>query len=191
MYAVLSHYGSSDPSAKALGAALSVGPLALIAVALSWRWTPRWTAVLITATIAAVLWRHWSFLEQHFEWADLLQQAGAYVLISLSFAHSLFGGRAPLCTRLSLQMHGALEPLELLYLRRATWAWAIFYLGLAAVIVVLFFVVSQSSWSLFVNFAIFGLIILAGVVDYYLRRKLLPIRPGEGLMTLLQRTLIG
>ena len=52
-YAALSQYGYSDPSAKGLGAALSVAPIVLIGVILVWRWVNALAAVLVAGGLSA------------------------------------------------------------------------------------------------------------------------------------------
>lgn len=190
-YAALSHYSSTTPDAKGLGAALSIGPVLLIAMVLVWRWTRPWIALLIAACVGVFFYRYWGFFERNYEIADLVEQCGAYALIALSFARSLFAGRVPLVTQLTKELHGTLVPAEIVYTRRATLAWAAFYMLLAAAIVILFFTVSQGTWSFFVNFATFGLIIVAVLVDFAIRRAVLPRRPGNGLLSMLRRSLIG
>jgi len=190
-YAGLSHYSNSDPNAKGLGAALSLGPVILIAVLLAWRWAPPLLAVLVTAAVSALLYYFWPFFERNYEWADLVQQGAVYGLVALSFARSLFAGRVPVCMLLALRLHGALGPEELAYMRRATLAWTIFYVLIAAAVVTLFFVTSPRIWSIFVNFAVFGLIALMCLADFAVRRQVLPRRPGGGIVAALRQSLIG
>jgi uncharacterized membrane protein len=189
-YAGLSHYSSSVPDARGLGAALSVGPLLLIGAILLWRWTRPLIALLVAACLGVLLYRYWGFLERNFEVADLLQQCGAYGLVSLSFARTLMSGRVPLCTQMAQQLHSSLAPVELAYLRRATVAWAAFYALIAAAVVILFFAVSKQAWSFFVNFTAFGLIIIACLADYALRHFVLP-RRSDSIFAMLRRSLIG
>jgi len=190
-YAVLSHYSASSPNAKGLGAALSIGPVLVIAVILAWRWTNPGTALLIAAVLGAFVYRYWAVIEENYEWGDLAQQCGAYGLVALSFARSLFGGRIPLCTQLASTMHGELSPLEISYTRRATVVWMVFYALLTTAILALFFVASQRVWSLFVNFATFGLIIAMGIADHAIRLRVLPQHPGGGILGIIKRSLIG
>jgi hypothetical protein len=79
----------------------------------------------------------------------------------------------------------------IVYTLRATLAWAAFYVLTSATILILFFVASLRVWSLFVNFGVFGLMILMGVADHAIRRRVLPRHPGGGILTVIQRALIG
>jgi uncharacterized membrane protein len=190
-YAALSHYSTSSPDAKGLGAALSVAPVLLIGLILAWRWTQPLTTLLIAALSCALLYRYWPAIERNYEWADLVQQCGVYGLIAASFARSLFAGRIPTCTQLANTMHGALTPAELAYTRRATVAWVVFYVLTTVAILVLFFVAPLRIWSLFVNFGVFGLMIVMGIADHALRRRVLPRHPAGGILAIIQRALIG
>jgi uncharacterized membrane protein len=189
-YAVLSHYSNTSPNAKWLGAFLSLAPVLLVGSILAWRWAPPLLASLIVAVTGALVYLSWPFLEMHFEWADLVQQCAVYGLITVSFARSLGAGRVPLCTQLAENLHGTLTPDEVTYTRRATAAWAVFYLLTTGLILVLFLAASPRVWSLFVNFAIFGFIALMCVADYLIRRRILPRRETSILATLRQ-SLIG
>lgn len=191
VYAVLSHYSASSPDKKGLGAALSIGPVLLIGVVLLWRWTQRLTALLVAAAVCAVLYVYWPLVEGNYKWADLAQQCVAYGLVALSFARSLFEGRVPLCTQLAGKLHAVLTPADIAYTRRATMAWLAFYGLLTLAIFVLFFVTSLRVWSIFVNFGAFGLIMLMGLADHAIRRRVLPRHPGGGILAALQRSLIG
>jgi uncharacterized membrane protein len=190
-YAALSHYSSSAPDAKGLGAVLSVAPVALIGVILVWRWTRPLVALLTAILLCACLYRYWPVVMTNYEWADLAQQCGAYALVATSFARSLFGNRVPLCTQLSDKLHGPLTPVEIAYTRHATVAWAVFYTLLATAILILFFEVSLRTWSLFVNFAAFGLIIFMGLADHAIRHRVLPRHRDGGILAAIRRALIG
>jgi uncharacterized membrane protein len=190
-YAILSEYSNSTPNAKGLGAAQSLAPIVLIGLVLVLRWTRPLIALLVAVGIGASLYRFWPFLKQNYEWADLLQQCGAYGLVAASFGRSLLAGRTPMCTQLADKLHGPLSPVEIGYTRRATIAWTIFYALITAAILVLFFTASLHIWSLFVNFATFGLIGLMFLADHAIRRRVLPHRPGRSLLAALRQSLLG
>jgi uncharacterized membrane protein len=190
-YALLSFYADAHPDGRGLATFLTIGPLALIGAFFVWRWARPVQAAVIIILAGGMLVRHWPFLEQNYEWADLAQQCGAYLLVAAGFARSLSGGRTPLCTQLSDKLHGPLAAAEIAYTRRATWVWAVFYGLLAAAIVVVYFRCPQRVWSLFVNFGTFGLIGLLFVADHALRRRLLPHRPNGGMLAALRQSLTG
>jgi len=190
-YTLLCHYSDSTPGKRGLGAALSIGPVALIGALLLWRWTRPLIAFPLTVAAGAVIARYWDVFKDNFEWADLLQQCGAYALVGFSFARTLLSGRVPMCTRLAAELHGSLSPVEVAYTRHATLAWTMFYFSLAGAIAILFFSAPLRVWSFFVNFATFGLMGLMGAADFAIRRQVLPRRPKEGLRAMIQRILVG
>ncbi len=190
-YALLSQYSASsaNPHARGLGAALSIGPLFLVGLGMLWLWKWRLSALVIALLSGVLLYLKWPFIERFYEWSDLAQQCGIYGLVALFFARSLFGGCVPVCEQLAHRMYGALTRDEIVYMRRATAAWAIFYFLLAAAILILFFVVPLQAWSLFTNFVTWGLMVLAGFVDHALRRLVLPRHREGGILTLIRRAL--
>ena len=189
-YAALSQYCNSVSSAKGLAAGLSIGPIVLIGAVLLWRWSHPLVASAIFILVGVLLFRCWPLLTEYYEWTDVAQQCGAYGLVCISFGRSLSGGRVPLCTQLTGKLHGPLTPAEIAYTRRATLAWTLFYGLLAATILVLFFVAQLRIWSLFVNFASFGLIGLMFIADHAIRRRVLPRRPGS-ILAALRQSLTG
>lgn len=179
-YAGLSHYSNTMAKTHNLGVGLALGPLLAVGLVLVWRWTPRWVALLTTATVAVLLRLYWPLLERNFTWVYLLQEAGFYSLLAASFGQSLLGDRVALCTQLADKIHGPLSPQELLYTRRVTAAWALFFVCITVVTVGLFAFAPLRTWSLFANFCTLPLISLMFVAEYAVRRKVLPQvrRPG-------------
>jgi uncharacterized membrane protein len=88
-------------------------------------------------------------------------------------------------------VHGPLTPAEVAYTRRATVAWAVFYALLTLAIAALFFAASPRVWSMFVNFATFGLIALMFFAEHAIRLRMLPHRPRGGALVALRHFLIG
>jgi uncharacterized membrane protein len=190
-YAALSQYSASSPGVKGLAATLSVAPVILVGLILVWRWTRLLTALFAAVAVCAVLYRYWPAIEQNYRWADLGQQCGLYGIVALSFARSLFGGRVPLCTQLASGIYGALTPAEVAYTRSATHAWMWFYGILTLAIAMVFFTATSRVWSLLVNFGVFALMMLMGIADHAIRRRVLPRHPRSGILTLIQRSLTG
>jgi uncharacterized membrane protein len=181
-YAGLSHYSNSVAETRNLGVGLALGPVLTVGMVLVWRWTHLWVA-LAAATAAAMLLRHfWPVLEKNFSVVYLLQEAGFYSLMSLSFGQSLLGHRQALCTLLADKVHGPLTPQEVLYTRRVTAAWALFFALITAVTLWLFAFVPLRTWSLFANFCVLPLIALMFVGEYAIRRRALPQVPRRGIL---------
>jgi uncharacterized membrane protein len=181
-YAGLSHYSNSAAKTHDLGVGLALGPLLAIGLALLWRWT-HVGAALLAAVGAALLLRHyWPVLEKNFGVVYLLQEGGFYGLMAASFGRSLLGGRVALCTQLADKVHGPLTPQEVLYTRRVTAAWTLFFISITAATVSLFVFAPLRIWSLFANFCVLPLIGLMFVAEYAVRQRVLPQVPRPGIL---------
>jgi uncharacterized membrane protein len=182
-YAGLSHYGNSVAKTHDLGVSLALGPVLLVGLLLVWRWSHRLTAVLLAAAAAGILLRHyWPVLENNFSVVYLLQEGGFYSLLAASFGRSLLGDRVALCTQLADQIHGPLTEQEVLYTRRVTAAWALFFVSITAVTLSLFIYAPLRIWSLFANFCVVPLIGLMFVAEYAIRRRVLPQVQRRGIL---------
>jgi uncharacterized membrane protein len=181
-YAGLSHYSNSVAETRNLGVGLALGPVLTVGLVLVWRWTHLWVALAAGAAAAMLLRHFWPVLEKNFSVVYLLQEAGFYSLMSLSFGQSLLGRRQALCTLLADKVHGPLTPQEVLYTRRVTAAWALFFALITAVTVWLFAFAPLRTWSLFANFCVLPLIALMFVGEYAIRRRALPQVPRRGIL---------
>lgn len=174
-----------------LATGLSLAPVLLIGAVVIWRWTSPLIATPILALVCGLLYHYWAFLKDNYAWSNLAQQCGAYGLVALSFARSLLAGRVPMCTQWAQKLHGPLTAAEIAYTRLATVAWGVFYGLLTSAIVIVFFAAPPRVWSLFVNFATFGLIGLMFVIEHAVRRKVLPHRRAGGTLAALRQFLGG
>jgi uncharacterized membrane protein len=173
-YAGLSHYSNSNPGAKDLATLLAIAPMLILGGLMVWRWNGAILAVLLGAVVLLALHHYWSLLIEEFSIVYLIQQAGFYVLMAWTFGRTLFKGRVPLCTEFADKIHGPLTSLELPYTRRVTLAWTLFFVGNLVVTLVLFAFAPLRTWSFFVNFVSLPLVLLMFVVEFAVRRRVLP-----------------
>jgi uncharacterized membrane protein len=181
-YAGLSHYSNSVAKTHDLGVGLALGPVLAVGLALIWRWTHLWAALLAAAGAAVLLRHYWPVLEKNFAVVYLLQEGGFYTLMAASFGQSLLGGRVALCTQLADKVHGPLTPQELRYTRQVTAAWALFFILIVLATAGLFLFAPLRIWSLFANFCVLPLIGLMFVAEYAVRRRVLPQTPRRGIL---------
>ncbi len=181
-YAGLSHYGNSAAKTHDLGVSLALGPVLTVGLLLLWRGTHLWVALLGAAAAAVLLRHYWPVLEKNFSMVYLLQEGGFYSLMAASFGVSLMGRRVALCTQLADRVHGPLTAQEVLYTRRVTAAWALFFMLITAATVILFVFAPLRIWSLFANFCVLPLIGLMFVAEYAVRRRALPQVPRRGIL---------
>jgi len=173
-YAILAHVSNSNPGASALGVVLAVGPLVAFALTLTWRSGYRLPAILIGTLAGLAAYRYWPMLAQHFPWLYLLEQAGAYGLLGLSFGGSLAADRVPLCTRWATVVHGPLAPAVARYTRSVTVAWTLFFTLMTTTLIALFLIAPLPVWSVFANFCGFPLVVAMLIGEYLVRGRALP-----------------
>jgi uncharacterized membrane protein len=179
-YAGLSHYGNTAAKTHDLAVGLALGPLLAVGLFLVRRWAGPWGAVGAATASALLLSLYWPVLEKDFSVVYLLQEGGFYSLMAASFGRSLFGQRVALCTEVADKVHGPLTAQEVVYTRRVTAAWAVFFVSIAAATLAFFLFAPLRTWSLFANFCVLPLIGLMFVAEYALWRRVLPkvARPG-------------
>ncbi len=182
-YAGLSHYSNSAAETHDLGVGLALAPVLTVGLILIWRWTHLWIALLAAAAAAVLLRELWPILERNFPLVYLVQESGFYGLMAVSFGQSLVGSRVALCTQLADKLHGPLTPQEVLYTRRVTAAWALFFIVVTAATLGLFASASLRTWSLFANFCVPPLIGLMFAGEYAVRRHALPQAPRRGILS--------
>jgi uncharacterized membrane protein len=180
-YALLSHYCNTHAS-RTLGAVLALTPLLGAAFALLWRVAKPLIALLAGIMASVLLYDCRGFFEQHFSIVYLLQECGMYGLLAFGFGHSLRPNEVALCTQLADRLHGPLSEREVRYTRQVTAAWSAFFAAMTLGIVLLYLLAPRGVWSAFVNFIAIPLIALMFVVEYAVRRRVLPESFHSGIL---------
>lgn len=150
-YALLSHglmlYAAEAPWAVAA----LFGPLLLPVLALAWK---RGQALLLglalVAAVAIVLVVAAGGLGD-VRRLYVLQHAGVHLALGLSFLASLRGGGPALITQLARRVHHTLSPAMEAYTVQVTRLWVGYFLGMAALSVLVFFMLPWGAWSLLAN----------------------------------------
>lgn len=181
-YALLAHHVNHSANDGRLGALVAVVPVMLLALILAWRSRRRAVMLGVFALSCTVLWALWPVLEHHFGLVFWLQHAGIQLILFMMFSQTLFGGRKPLCARFAETVHGPLTPRHAAYARQVTAAWTIFFAVMATASTLLFFLAPLSTWSVFANFLTPLLIVIMFVVEYRIRRRVLPDLPNAHIL---------
>ena len=181
-YAVLAHRSTSSPGNESLGAVLALAPLWLAAAALAWRSAYKWAALLSCVLGALLAYACWDNLKSHFVWLYLIQQAGAYGLLAISFGRSLGQQRVPLCTRFATLVHGPLAAPVRRYTRSVTIAWTLFFVAMSTALLLLYVTVPLAVWSIFANFCTAPLVALMFIGEYLIRQRALPNMQHAGIL---------
>jgi uncharacterized membrane protein len=182
-YAGFSHYCNTAGADHDWSAVPALAPLTLILTVLMWRSVRPAVAWLLTAVLAGALWKLWPVVKSHYPVFFFVQETTLYSLLALTFARTLLPGRIALCTRLADKVHGPLSPRELWYTRRVTAAWALFFVAVALVSLLLFTLAPLRVWSAFINFCVLPLGVTLFVIEtLVVRRRVLPQVKGSGLL---------
>lgn len=173
-FAVLAHGALTNYFSPALGAAVSLIPVALL---LWWAFGQsrlRIVAVAGLAALAVALALGWEQLERHFPSLFFLEHAGANLLLAIIFGRTLGAGHEALVTRFARIMHPHLPPEVVRYTRHVTLAWTVFFLALFTLSCVLYFGGFITAWSFLANIASPIAIGAMFVVEYFVRHRVLP-----------------
>jgi uncharacterized membrane protein len=179
-YTCLSHYCNTR-GVHGLGAALALAPLVLLLLTVLRQTVPASLVLLAAALGALLLYDNWPILEKNFSVVYLLQECTMYGLLAAGFGRSMGAGGVALCTRLADKLHGPLNAEEILYTRRVTLAWTIFFTLMGVAVVILYVAAPLAVWSAFVNFLATPLIVAMFAAEYIVRRRVLPHTERRGL----------
>lgn len=181
LYAALSHYCNAR-GAHHLGAALALAPMTAVVIALIWKSSGLAIATLATAAIGSVLFQAWPLLQRNSSVLNLIEEGTVYSLLGISFARTLTDRRVALCTQLAAKIHGPLSPREVLYTRRVTLLWSVFFFMIVLSSLSLFLLAPLWIWSLYSNFCVLPLVAVVFAAEYAVRRRVLPEASGPGLL---------
>jgi len=182
-YALLVHHINASGQASALGAVLALAPLLLLGGALALRTESRASGGILVVILVTLAWLNWPLIEQHASVIFWLQDISLMLVLFATFGRSLLAGRKPLCVSFAEAIHGGTLPLS--HVRYAYWvtvAWVIFFGVIAIISTLLFFFMPLTVWSFFVNFLTLPLVALMFIVEYLVRRYLLPDAPSAHIL---------
>lgn len=89
--------------------------------------------------------------------------------LALYFGQSLLPGKTPIITLYAIYFRGELDPKAVIYTRRVTKIWVLFFIFLAVESLLLALFASIEIWSLFVNILNYLFIALVFAGEYYIR----------------------
>jgi uncharacterized membrane protein len=146
--------------------------------------TSRFGLILALVTIAAlaILGWLWPTLDNSAAWLYFLQSVGLDSALAVFFGRTLMAGRQPLVTMLAATMHEEISPALLRYTRQVTLAWTLFFVVCLILSVTLFFAAPIEVWSWFANILPLPLISLMFIVEYGVRKCVLPKRDQAGFI---------
>ena len=173
-YAVLSHLTATSATHELSGAAVAVTPMLVLAFLLAWRSARRAAMLTLWLASCAALYGIKGWLIAHYNWVFLLEHVGTYALLCATFGLTLKCGETPMVSRFARIVHGDLTPTLIRYTRSVTWAWTLYFGGLAGLSLLLFWLTPIHVWSAFAYLLGLPLLVLMFAGEYMARCYLLP-----------------
>jgi uncharacterized membrane protein len=173
-FAFFAHAAIVEGVPPAVGAALSLVPVALLALWAARRAHHRTGVLAAIAAGAAAFAVGWKDLERHFPDLFFIEHAGANLVLAIVFGRTLVPGREPLCTRFARIIHGELPSEVERYARKVTVAWTLFFATLCTLSCALYLGRFLEAWSLLANILSPILVGAMFAVEYFIRHRALP-----------------
>lgn len=102
------------------------------------------------------------------------QHGGIHLCLALGFGSTLRAGHTPLITTLAARVHRTLTPDMVVYTRKVTIAWVIYFLAIAMFSLLLFGLARFDTWAVFANLVTPCSMVAMFVGEYLLRYRLHP-----------------
>lgn len=179
-YALLSHLAATSTTHDLLGAVVAVTPMLGLSFLMLWRATRRGLMLPLWLAACALLYGSKDWLITHYNWVFLLEHAGTYLLLCATFGLTLRHGQTPMISRFASLLHGNLSPALKAYTRSATWAWTLYFGGIAGLSLLLFWLAPISIWSAFAYLLGIPLLVLMFAGEYAARCHCLPATDRAG-----------
>ena len=103
--------------------------------------------------------------------ASAISHAAIYVGLLTLFGRTLLAGREPLITWIARRIRGSLTDEMLVYTRRVTIAWCLFFAGQLAMSALLFAFAPPAVWSFFINVLDLPLVAAMFLTEYAYRLR--------------------
>jgi len=173
-YVAATHWLMTRAPASDWNAVVVVGPMLALAAWVAWQRGLRLLAAALvagTAALVAEAWRGGGFAPASLYVA---QHVAIHLLLALVFGMTLLRNREPLIVALARRVHGRLTPDMAAYARKVTAAWALYFVAMAALSLLLFRYAPFETWAVFANLATPVAMVAMFVGEHLLRYRLHP-----------------
>lgn len=130
------------------------------------KWSGRLLLGFVSAGVVIVL---SSVIDIHSQFILYLMPLLINAGLALYFGQSLLPDKTPIITQYAIYFRGELDPKAVIYTRRVTRVWVLFFIFLAVESLLLALFASIEIWSLFVNILNYLFIALLFAAEYYIR----------------------
>ena len=150
-YALLSHWLMVNAAREPWAVAVLFGPLVLAMAAAAWQ-RRQW--LVLAACGAGVALLAWVVAHGGVDDANrmyVLQHGGIHLALAWAFGGTLRAGSTPLITALARSIHTRFTPEMAAYTRWVTAMWAVYFVGMVALSVLIYALAPWPWWSVFGN----------------------------------------
>ena len=151
-----------------------LSPMLVLVAAGAWRSGQRWLAGAAAALLGALCAQALLGVRVSAQALYVAQHVGINLFLAVLFGSTLRTGHKPFITALAERVHRAFTPDMAAYTRKATLAWTLYFIGMAAVSVALYALAPFDAWALFANLLTPLAVGLMFVGEYLLRYRLHP-----------------
>lgn len=173
-YVAATHWLMTRAPASDWNAVVVIGPMLAMAAWVAWQRGLRLLAAALVAgaaALAAQAWRGGGLAPASLYAA---QHVVIHLLLALVFGMTLRRGREPLIVALARRVHGRLTPAMTVYARKVTAAWALYFVAMATLSMLLFRYAPFETWAVFANLATPFAVVTMFIGEHVLRYRLHP-----------------
>jgi uncharacterized membrane protein len=173
-YVLASHWLMTRAPASEWNAVVVVGPMLALLAVYAWPRRQRLLASAALLGLAFLFWLGWRGGGISPASLYVTQHVAIHAALAAVFATTLRAGREPLITALARRVHGQLTPDMADYSRKVTLAWAIYFVAMGLVSILLFVLAPFDLWATFANFGTPVSMALLFIGEHALRYRLHP-----------------
>lgn len=150
-YVLGSHWLMTRDSLSPWNAVGLITPMLAAAAFGTWRAGQHGRSFVLLALIAALVGQALTGVRVAPPLLYLGQHAGIHLMLALWFGSTLRAGEQPMIAVMAQRVHGSLSADMALYCRHVTQTWVLYFVGMAAVSVLLFATAPFEAWAVFAN----------------------------------------
>ena len=165
-YQALAYYMTVNHPRDGIGEALVSAPVVLVTAGLLLRSARGRMMLAVLTAIGIAGFLAWRAAGADPVWFYLLPYQAVYLMLLFAFGSTLLPGRQPLVTQLATLVHGQIPEEIVRYTRSVTWAWCVFFAGMAMTSALLFLLAPLQAWSVFNSLLNLPLVVMMYLGEY-------------------------
>ena len=173
-YVAATHWLMTRAPASDWNAVVVVGPMLAFASVVAARRGMRLLAAAAAAVAIALVVQAWRGAGFAPATLYLAQHVGVHLLLAFVFGSTLQHGREALITALARRVHAELTPAMVVYSRKVTVLWTLYFVAMALLSIALHALAPFEAWAIFANLVTPVAMLLLFVGEYVIRYRLHP-----------------